>query len=47
MEIVWMVAKYILAGIFIFVGATMFTKAVSGFVDRTNKKDEENEDDKC
>ena len=43
---IWEVAKYILAGIFIFAGATIFTKNVSRFINSTNKKDEEQKHDK-
>jgi len=41
METFWIVAKYILSGIFIFAGIFIFVKSISGFVDSSNKKEEE------
>lgn len=45
MDMIWQIAKYILAGIFIFAGATIFTKSISRFINSTNKKEEDKEHD--
>lgn len=44
METIWMIAKYFLAGIFIFAGAMIFTKSIAKIVDKNEKKEEEEND---
>lgn len=43
METLLLVAKYIFLGIFIFFGATIFTKSVGRFVENKTKKDKKND----
>jgi len=43
METLFLVAKYIFLGIFVFFGATVITKSVGKFAEKKNKKDENND----
>ena len=41
MEIVLMVAKYTLLGIFVFLGATVVTKTIGRYVNKSQSKDDD------
>ncbi len=43
METLFLVAKYIFLGIFVFFGATIITKSIGKFVEKKTKKDENND----
>ena len=43
METLFLVAKYIFLGIFVFFGATVITKSIGKIVDKKTKKDEKND----
>jgi hypothetical protein len=43
METLFLVAKYIFLGIFVFLGATIVTKSIGKIVEQKTKKDEKND----